>query len=58
VNSPQLFCAVLEIRRIPRIRMVFWASRIRIQQSEELLRIQILLFSHKAVDRTEIMLAK
>ncbi len=38
----------------------FWASRIRIHQSEVriLIRIRILSFSHKGVERTEIMLAK
>ncbi len=36
----------------------FWASRIRIQYSELWIRIRILLFSHKCVERTEIIPAK
>jgi hypothetical protein len=36
----------------------FWAFRIRIHQSEVRIRIRILPFSHRCVERTEIMPAK
>ncbi len=36
----------------------FWASRIRIHLSDVWIRIWILPFSHKGVERTDIMLAK
>jgi hypothetical protein len=41
-----------------RIRIRTWASLVRIHQSEVRIRLQILLFSHKCVERTDILPAK